>query len=225
MVGFDLMQRLATLKREDFFGSPTADLPGRKATFPAGDDLVPQFGFVGRNYETKRILLLAAVPGNGRNDRREPGDETMIPSLRAFHQHPTPETCRAATDAHMKACPTFLFWKRNCVPVLETAGLSLDDIAFVNSLPWRSSRGTKLTPEQKKTCATRVVGPVLDDLRPNLVVALVKSRTTEILDMCGWRHGDERIVPWNSSHHGRASDEDERREALDRIRRRAAALA
>lgn len=225
MNGFDLMKRLTALKRDYFFGSPTADLPERKATFPAGDDLVPQFGFVGRNHEKRRILLLSAVPGNGKNDRREPGDELMISSLRAFYEHPTPETYRAASEAYMKACPTFRFWQQDCFPILKAVGLTLDDIAFVNSLPWRSSRGTKLTTRQREACAARVVGPVLDDLCPRLVIALVKSQTTKILNLCGWRLGDERIVPWNCSHHGLASDEDERRGALDRIRRKVAALS
>lgn len=219
MDAFDVMKRMTTLKREDFFGSSDADLPIRKSTFPKSDDFVPQFGFIGSAYEKKRILLLAAQPGNGKDDRREPWDEEMIPRLAAFYEDPTRETWRSAMEAYMWAGHDFPFWQQDCAPLLDAIDISIEEIAFANSLPWRSGGNRKVAA----AAATLVVAPLLRDLRPNIVVALVPSRTCAILKRAGIRCDDDRAVRWSRNRNPSKKAVD-RAAAADEIRRRIEAL-
>jgi hypothetical protein len=87
------------------FGSPNVALPVRTSTVVAADDLIPQFGFVGRCYESRRVLVVGINPGNGSNDGRSLSDEEMMPVLHRFIAEPNETTYEVALEAQAKAFP------------------------------------------------------------------------------------------------------------------------
>ena len=63
--GYQTARSVLVLGRGAFFGDLSADLPANRPPLLQQDDLVPQFGYVGRLYASTRVLLLgirAAAP-------------------------------------------------------------------------------------------------------------------------------------------------------------------
>jgi hypothetical protein len=102
MLGFGAARRAVVLGRIAFFPDRESDLPPNRSALLRSDDLVPQFGFAGARYLSKRVFRLGINPGNGpRNDIRTPGDERMMPPIIRFSQSPTEQNFAAAVAAYM----------------------------------------------------------------------------------------------------------------------------
>jgi len=56
--GYQTARSVLVLGRGAFFGDPSADLPANRSPLLQQDDLVPQFGYIGRLYASTRVLLL-----------------------------------------------------------------------------------------------------------------------------------------------------------------------
>jgi hypothetical protein len=111
-LGLEAAKQVVLLGRNNFFPNYNIDLPYRQSSILNEDDLTPQFGFVGEQYETKRVLLLGINPGNGRlNDRQTHEDERMMPVLQRFSHNPTEENFICASQAYMAECQKRPMWK------------------------------------------------------------------------------------------------------------------
>jgi len=156
------------------FGSADAALPPRTSKVIAGDDLIPQFGFVGRDYESRRILIIGINPGNGPDGSRTLSDDEMMPALHRFVAEPTEVTYEAASLAQAKAFPNWLASKE-IGPILEAEGLTTNDVAYANASPYRAGNGEAKDafPNQRRirAAADAWLSPLLRALMPRVVLA------------------------------------------------------
>ncbi len=122
-LGYRTARRVVELGRAAFFGSDDADLPNNRSAQLQADDRTPQFGFVGANYSTVRVLLFGINPGNGpESEHRSATDARMMPALECFAADPTPEHFVAAQRAYQTECTGWRTW-RHCARILEAVGL------------------------------------------------------------------------------------------------------
>ncbi len=128
-------------------------------------------GFVGRRYRTGAgIVLLAINPGGGGDAYRSRTgeDEHFYPLLRAFKR----ATQEHALEAFERVNETFAeivrcwnVWKI-IEPTLEAAGKALDEVAYMNLVPYRT-RANKMPPVAARIAAVkRFVEPTIDLLVP-----------------------------------------------------------
>jgi hypothetical protein len=181
--------------RTAFFKDADRDLPINRSDLLRQDDLTPQFGFVGRAYTKTRVLLLGINPGNGREtNTRTATDERMMPSLIRFARDPSPTNFTVAQGAYQAECANWHIWRRHCAEITGAGKLSLDDIAYSNSLPWRTGSESNFDESVAERAATLYAHPLIDELNPAIVICLGK-RAAEIV-----RIGNPKIphlIVWN----------------------------
>ena len=208
--GFDAARRVVELGRAAFFAHAEEDIPIADSPIIQADDRLPQFGYVGSGYSRSGILLLGINPGNGPRAARNAGDEAVMPYLSSFVEHPTPENFLLAQQAYQRSCQGWLLWGRECNELLAAAGVSMNDIAFSNALPWRtkSESGFKVAIERR--AAENYLAPLLDDLKPKVLVAVGK-KVSRMLGNIG--RIDASVVVWNRERALRPSVIQEREQA------------
>jgi hypothetical protein len=171
---FEVTHSLVCQGRELLFETPFADLPPDRSQTIANDNRIPQIGFVGDNYDKRRILVIGINPGNGPGDFRSPSDAVMFPALYKFFEMPNHETYAAAMAAQMEAFPSWLASKE-IGPTLGQEGITTNDIAYINASPYRAGNGTAhdvfRTVRRKKRAAANWVSPMLLALQPVIVIA------------------------------------------------------
>ena len=178
----------ATVKggRKLLFESETAALPIRMNDAVSADDTIPQFGFVGKYYEARKIAVIGINPGNGPDDHRTQSDEEMMPVLRRFVVEPNEATYAAASFAQARAFP---FWlaSKEIGPILEGEGIGADEIAYANACPYRAGSGESkdVFPNNRRMrlAADNWLSPLLDALTPNLVIAH-GQKAAEVIMYC-----------------------------------------
>jgi hypothetical protein len=99
---FGIVSGVLGYGRSVFFGS---DLPVTDSKIIAGDDRLLQPGFIGDQYEKKRLVVVGIMPGNGSRKQRSQSDSEMMPILHAFNQSPTPSTFEEAMKAQLDGFP------------------------------------------------------------------------------------------------------------------------
>jgi hypothetical protein len=167
--------------RAAFFGDAEADLPRNRSALLRQDDLTPQFGYVGRGYPSTRVLLLGINPGNGRETvTRTATDERMMPMFIQFARDPSPETFTSAQRAYQGECSTWHIWRRHCAEITGAGKLSLDEIAYSNTLPWRTGSESSFDDAVAEPAAKLYAHPLIDELEPSVVICLGK-RAAEIV--------------------------------------------
>lgn len=201
--------------RAAFFGDAETDLPSNRSALLRQDDLTPQFGFVGKAYMSTRVLLLGINPGNGRETiTRTTTDERMMPALIRFAQDPSPANFTAAQGAYQAECATWHIWRRHCAEITGAGKLSLDDIAYSNSLPWRTGSESNFDESVAERAAALYAHPLIDELEPSVVICLGK-RAAEIV-----RIGNSTIphmIVWNRAQAATPSVLLDRRRAADEV--------
>ena len=165
------------IEREVIFGPCDA----KYRPLHLADDANTMFaGFVGRRYRSGAgILLLAINPGGGGDAYRSRTgeDEHFYPLLRAF-KRATPEHALEAfervNDTFAEIVSHWNVWKI-IKPTLKAAGKALDEVAFMNLVPYRT-RADKTPPvAARRTAVKRIVEPTIDLLVPRAIVALGKK--------------------------------------------------
>jgi hypothetical protein len=140
-LGYKAARNALALGRAAFFGSNGTDLPMNRSALLRGDDLTPQFGYVGDRYTETRVLLLGINPGNGpQTEVRSTTDARMMPALVRFAEDPTSENFAQAQRAYKSECVSWHVWRNHCKEVIGAGKLSLEEIAYANCLPWRTGR-------------------------------------------------------------------------------------
>ncbi|MBX7134183.1 MAG: hypothetical protein K1X67_16040 [Fimbriimonadaceae bacterium] len=165
------------ISRQDIFGLAEAQcrpmhLPGDSATMFAG--------FVGTRYTPgEGIVLLAINPGGGGDayTERTAEDRVFFPLLERFKAargHAVPSAFEAVNQAFAPIVRGWNLW-RILGPTLEAAGLTLEEVAYMNLVPYRT-RGDKMPPVAAQQAAwTRIIQPTLGVLEPRAIVTLGKK--------------------------------------------------
>ena len=99
--------------------------------------------------------------------------------------------------------------------VIGAVKLSFDEIAYSNCLPWRTHSKSKFTDTVARKVATLYVRPLIEELRPWLIVARGKERVPAILQMTGLSLPP--VIPWNRSQAATPAAKHERDNAATEI--------
>lgn len=179
-LGFETARRVVELGRSAFFRGPKEDKPKAESPQIAADDLLPQFGYVGSRYESRRILFLGINPGSGQRDERNEGDKILMPALEEFTAKGTAESFVAAQRAYRRVCQRWQVWGRQCDALLQAGEKGMEEIAYTNALPWRTYSGSGFSKTVARHAARLYAVPMVRELRPSLIVAVGK-KAAEIL--------------------------------------------
>jgi hypothetical protein len=215
-LGFTSAMLVVEVGRAAFFDSGQADLPQKRSPQIAEDDLLPQFGYVGAQFTSTRVLLLGINPGNGHGDVESEGDKVMMPKLRAFTRTPGPLAFVATQSTYRSVCEKWPVWGRHCSVLLTQLGLSIDQIAYSNCLPWRTESQSMFANSVAERAATLYVTPLLQELQPSVVVAVGK-RAAEIIKLT--RMALPPVVTWNRAQALTVAVAREREEAAAELKR------
>ena len=202
------------LGRPAFFSHATEDIPIAKSEQIAADDLLPQFGYVGSRYESRRVLLIGINPGNGHREKRSSGDRTAMPALLEFVMQRTPASFHAAQQAYREVCQGWAVWGRQCDELLSAGGLGMEDIAFTNGLPWRTASQSAFSKGIARKAAQLYVAPIVRELQPKVIVAVGK-KAAKMLEYAGLL--SESVVVWNRAQALRPSVTAEREAAAKKF--------
>jgi hypothetical protein len=193
-LGYLAALRVLDAGRAAFFGTAEADLPVAQTPEIGRDDALPQFGFVGQGYGESRLLIIAINPGNGPRDRRDPRDEIALPALERFVKERTQDSFGLALQAYQRVCPGWSIWRQHGMPVVRAAGLTLDQVAYANCLPWRTLSESGFSDPAARKSVELYVKPLLSELTPRVVVALGK-KAAQVLELVQPFHAE--FVVWN----------------------------
>ena len=194
LLGLEAARRVVTSGRASFFGSADVDLPVRTLPILASDDLVPQFGFVGANFESARVVLVGINPGNGPDNYRHKHDALMMPLLERFVENSTEENFALACQSVRASCEQWPLWRRHCSEVIGAGKLTLDDIAYVNCLPWRTDSKSAFSDSVAEKSIEIYLQPLFRELAPRVTIALGK-RAAAILRLKDFALG--KCIVWN----------------------------
>jgi hypothetical protein len=183
----------AQITREQIFG-PNDPIP-----LHLRDDAAVMFaGYVGRRYRAGAPVLLAINPGGGgdayRNRTAE--DERLYPLLHEFRVTVGDSVPRLFEEINATFADIVSHWNlmRILAPVIGAAGAALDEVAYLNAVPYRT-RGDKVPSVYAKGQAWRsIVRPTLSALRPGFVIALGK-KAGDVLDRFHLNDAPSFVVP------------------------------
>lgn len=168
---------LTRISREELFGASAATC--KPLNLP--DDASTMFaGYVGSSYVPgSGLLLLAINPGGGGDayTKRIPEDEVFYPLLAKF-KHSDPANASAVferiNESFVGIVKGWNLW-RILGPTLAAAGKNLDEVAYMNVVPYRT-RQDKMPPVSTRQIAwSRIIVPTLALLQPRAVVTLGKK--------------------------------------------------
>lgn len=163
------------------------------------DDAALMFpGYVGRRFQSGGPLLLAINPGGGGDayQRRTMEDERLYPLLDAFRRSGPDDAPQIFEDINVAFAAIVSRWNlmRILGPVIDAAGAALDEIAYLNAVPYRT-RGDKVPSANAKQNAWRLItGPTIAGLRPGMVIALGK-KAGDVLERFPRGHTKTFVVP------------------------------
>ena len=137
-------------------------------------------GYVGTNYEPGvGILLLAVNPGGGGDAyrTRTAADEVFHPLLAEFKAADRPrvvESFKRITTAFPRILEGWNL-RRILRPTLEAAGVTIEEVAFMNVVPYRTRNNRPPSVAAARTAWQRIVDPCLSILAPRSIVAMGKK--------------------------------------------------
>lgn len=176
---------LVQISREEIFGSDNA----RCMPLNLPDDAETMFaGYVGPAYKpASGVLLLAINPGGGGDTytSRPPEDESFYPLLMEFKRSLAPAALHGFERINQAFASIVRQWNmwRILEPTLEAAGCSIDEVAYMNVVPYRT-RQNKMPPVSARRKAwDLVIGPTLVALKPRAIVALGKKAGSVVEDL------------------------------------------
>ena len=154
------------------------------------DDLfnLPQPGYVGVNYESRRVLLLGQNPGVS-PERFRQQDQTYAEALAAVADMPGPESMQRLQCVLEDIIPTWPV--QNKYFPLDECGLRLSEIAYLNVVRCRTKGNTAPSSTMVANCTERHFTSWLDLLQPRVVVCIGKwahDRVGRLLDQRGIPH-------------------------------------
>lgn len=136
-------------------------------------------GYVGPRYAQGGVVLLAINPGGGGDayQRRTAQDEKLYPLLRKFKSATDTEALKRFEEINGVFPNMLRRWNvwRIVEPCLEAAGVTVDQAAYLNAVPYRT-RGDAMPPiAARRRAWEQITGPTLDILDPRDIIALGKK--------------------------------------------------
>ena len=175
-------RRLVAISRAEIFGA--AEPQSRPLNLEADAALMFP-GYVGSRYEPGGAVLLAINPGGGKDGYkvRTRADEGFYPLMEAFHWC-TPDELLARYEA-MNAgwVASMRTWnlRRIINPVLDALSCTVDRVAFLNAVPYRTQEDRLPSAYARRQAWTLVTEPLLQVLEPGIIVAL-GQKAGDVLD-------------------------------------------
>ena len=213
-LGYKSAKDAIALGRSAFLDSVTSDLPHNRSALVASDDLIPQFGYVGTQFDQSRVLLLGINPGNGNDLVRSRQDNTMMPALHRFAADVSITSFIQAQKAYKSVCQSWPIWRRHCSEVIGAGKLSFEDIAYSNALPWRTASESNFDDAVGKKAAKNYVYPLIEELQPRVIIAMGK-KAARIIGLGGKSFPN--LIVWNRAQVATSSVQRERTTAAEQI--------
>ena len=146
------------------------------------DDAATMFvGYVGASYQPGvGVVLLAINPGGGGDtyESRTVEDQMFYPLLMNAKKAAGPsevlESFERVNMAFIHVVKRWNLW-RILKPTLEAAGTMINEIAYMNIVPYRTRNNNKPPVVATERSWKRIVEPSLDLLAPRAIVALGKK--------------------------------------------------
>ncbi len=165
--------RAASVSREDLYGVP---VDGQMPLHLHDDARVPFLGFAGQRYVKGSVVLLAINPGGGGDayQMRTTQDAQLLPLIEAFRRSSPSDTADrfdAMSRNYALQVRSWNLW-RILGPVLEACGKELEEIAYLNCFPYRTTGDRKPSSQALRASWAKIVEPLLSELQPSKVVAL-----------------------------------------------------
>lgn len=141
------------------------------------DDLLPQPGYVGKNYEPGGVMFIGMNPGSPQNEVERAGDNEqlrIIESIRDCENDLCLENYEKLNHILYDIMRDWRPYKVYVEPILHGTGLSLHDISYINLLKWRTMEGKSLTSLYKISWSLHTREQI-SILTPKLIIALGKG--------------------------------------------------
>lgn len=169
-------QRSAGVSRAALYGTE------RDTQFPlnlAADARVPFLGYCGPRYAVGNPVLLAINPGGGTDDYQERNaeDRELIPLIEEFvraKQGTRTHAFEAMSRVYMKHVQTWNL-RKIVEPTLEACGKTVEEVCYLNLFPYRTRQNHMPSAKARYAAWANVVAPLLNELRPSLLIALGKK--------------------------------------------------
>jgi hypothetical protein len=107
-----------------------------------GDNL-PQPGFVGAKYRSGSVLFIAMNPGGKGLSAETAQVHQVIEQLQCASAGSLLDAFEALNGVHRIVVPNWKIFVNFVRPILDCTGLTIDDIAYINLLKWRTRSGVK----------------------------------------------------------------------------------
>lgn len=165
--------RTSGLHREDIFES------GELMPITAFEDAnTPAPGWVGQSWSEGTLLVGINPGGGGDNYRRNIADDELYLALREFREAGSPrdqsEALRRMSESWMRIQQGHNIW-RIIRPILEATGEGVDEIAFMNILPFRTRMDKPAPAAAMRNAWNKAARPQIAALRPRRIIALGKK--------------------------------------------------
>ncbi|MFS4437630.1 hypothetical protein ACMA5I_05390 [Paracoccaceae bacterium GXU_MW_L88] len=160
------------IERSDIFGSEDQQMPISEPL----DAIIPQAGFVGRDYQKGGTVLLGINPGGGGDTYiRTAEDADLLPLIERCREG---EASLEETLALCEKCATNMqtwnLW-RIVEPVLQACGENQSEIAYLNWCPFRTRSDKMPHAHVMRRCREVYLLPIIDKLAPSRIIALGKK--------------------------------------------------
>ena len=132
---------------------------------------IPQPGYVGKNYDSNRLLLVGQNPGIAPEHRLEK-DKVYTQSLRELARKPSMESYKSFYNTVIDFVPEWPV-NRNYFP-LEECDLSLEDIAYCNVVRCRTVNNSAPSKGLISNCTKKHFLNFVNAIEPNVVIFIGK---------------------------------------------------
>lgn len=169
---YEILLQAMRMDRSDIFGSLDRQLP----TSEPLDAMIPQIGFVGRDFLPGGDVLLGINPGGGGDAYvRTPEDSRLLPIISTLREESaSPSLMGAVFDQYAKSMQTWNLW-RIVKPVLDACGRSQSEVAYLNWCPFRTRHDAMPHAPSMRRCREVYLAPLLNKLAPRRVIGLGKK--------------------------------------------------
>lgn len=186
--------------------------PDRLACNQPADAHVPAPGWVGKHYRAGSAVLVGINPGGGTKAYVEPRpeDRDLYTLLRRFRAAQDASAVRESFDDLCDGWITIQSTRHNIRRpislILDALGLTVQDIAFLNLVPFRTADDKTPPVDVIRYCWAVAAGPQLAALKPGRVIFLGKkaadafhrldtSLGTARIDVYPRTNGDTYVAP------------------------------
>ena len=172
----EFLHQCVQIEREAIFGPSD---PEKWRPKHLKEDASTMFaGYVGPEYVPGKSIV-AINPGGGGDSysRRTPEDERLYPLLHQFKTAKPADARKTFEDINDCFKEMVQRWniQRIIKPTLDAAGMSLEQVAYVNLVPYRT-KCDKMPPAlARRNAFERIVEPMFEMLDPKAIVALGKK--------------------------------------------------